>query len=255
MREFEGASTWLEGGISEAMDSEVKSKPILIAVGAIEVHGRHLPLGTDWMIASFIRDGIAKQLPSVRGPVLTMGCSSCFLSFPGTISLRPETLTMLLTDMVVSLACSKPRAIVFINGHGGNVECLNQLVSECAGKSELPPMLSLNWWDAEIVKGLRSRVSSYFGDHADRLETELMLINHPELVSMETAADCFFPWPRHEPEDFKSIIPDGVYGYPSFASPEAGRQTFDVIVSQLASMIREFLAAQSQGFPITQSAA
>lgn len=246
MHRYEGNSLWLEGESSQAMDSEMKSKPVLVAVGATEVHGKHLPLGTDWMIASFIRDAISKRLPGVRGPVLSLGCSSCFLSFPGTISLRPETLRMIITDVVTSLSYSKPRAIIFINGHGGNIDCLNQIVAECRKESELPPVLSLNWWDAGVVRDLRSRIPSYFGDHADRLETELMLINHPELVSMKEAVDCFFPWPEHEPDDFKSLIPDGVYGYPSFASTDDGRRTFEVIVKQLTLMIEEFIASRPQ---------
>ena len=87
----------------------------VISLGALEQHGPYAPLGTD----SFAQDAIIKQvdqaLPDViLLPTLPFGPSYQHLGFMGTISLKPETLFAILTDIVESLQENAKTIFLFL---------------------------------------------------------------------------------------------------------------------------------------------
>src|SRR5438477_7606427 len=67
----------------------------LLASGAIEQHGGHLPLGTDNIIAEETVRRVLRKLAERRhtavAAVLQVGISHKFLSFPGTITVSEDT--------------------------------------------------------------------------------------------------------------------------------------------------------------------
>ena len=89
-------NTWEEVGNSGA---EIAILPI----GAIEQHGRHLPLGTDWLIADQAGKKLGERLNAYVLPALPYGNSQEHMGFPGTITLRPQTLALIIEDIVLSL--------------------------------------------------------------------------------------------------------------------------------------------------------
>ena len=76
---------------------------IIIPVGAVEVHGRHLPVGTDTFETYEIGLRAAQQAGVVIAPPLWYGNSRSFMDFPGTVSIRPEVLMELTRDVCLSL--------------------------------------------------------------------------------------------------------------------------------------------------------
>lgn len=82
-----------------------------LPVSPIEEHGPHLPLGTDFYAARDATRAAAEvvvhQAPEVECvviPGLPVGCAEATMDFPGTISLRGETLVNLIYDVGRSLA-------------------------------------------------------------------------------------------------------------------------------------------------------
>jgi len=106
------------------------SPTLVIPVGSTEQHGPHLPLDTDTRIASAVARGVADRLAAadrdsgwILAPPIGYGASGEHESFPGTVSIGTSALRLLLVEFGRSAASWASR-LVFINGHGGNVEAM-----------------------------------------------------------------------------------------------------------------------------------
>ena len=104
--EFEAFEMVMYADLTWKEFEETKPRIAVLPMGSIEQHGFHLPLGND----SYVADGIMKRVSEKMGrrvlilPTLFYGCSTATKGFPGGISLRPETVTMVLMDICKELA-------------------------------------------------------------------------------------------------------------------------------------------------------
>ena len=119
-----------ELGNSTSRQLHVTSPALVIPVGSTEQHGPHLPLDTDTRIAEAVAHGVAERLQKADhesgwmvAPPIGYGASGEHESFPGTVSIGTSALRLLLVEFGRS-AASWARRLVFVNGHGGNVEAL-----------------------------------------------------------------------------------------------------------------------------------
>ncbi len=64
---------------------------MVVALGATEQHGRHMPLATDALIGDHLASLVADRLDAFLAPTLRIGCSEHHVGFAGTMSLREET--------------------------------------------------------------------------------------------------------------------------------------------------------------------
>ena len=114
---------------------------VIIPTGSHEQHGPHLPFATDAIIAQTFAEHAAARLkgrcPVLVTPLLGYGSSTEHMDFAGTISLRPETLYMILTDIVDSLAHAGVHKILIMNGHGGNQHTIGSILHPLARKHDL----------------------------------------------------------------------------------------------------------------------
>ncbi|WP_099205403.1 creatininase family protein [Scatolibacter rhodanostii] len=109
---------WLE--IEEKGKEKV---PVLFPLGVIEEHGPHLPLGTDiywsYAICKMIKDALnEKRTDCLIAPPYYWGINHCTGSFPGTFSVKPETMTMVLIDIFENLHQFGFNQVYCINYHG-----------------------------------------------------------------------------------------------------------------------------------------
>ena len=76
---------------------------LVLPVGAIEQHGPHLPVGTDYLTVEYLAREAANQaqqeIPILIAPTLPFGSSHHHLSFGGTMSLSTETYYRTLLDL------------------------------------------------------------------------------------------------------------------------------------------------------------
>ena len=93
-------STWPEvkAELAAGRDAAV------IAFGAIEQHGPHLPLATDALAGDHHARLVADRLDAYGAATVRIGCSEHHLEFPGTLSVSESTFHELLADIVRSLA-------------------------------------------------------------------------------------------------------------------------------------------------------
>ena len=103
---------------------------VVVAFGATEQHGHHMPLATDALLGDHFANELADRLGAFVAPTVRVGCSSHHLAFAGTLSIRDETFAAIVADLVSSFLGSGFRRIVLIPTHGGNFAPLAAAVAE-----------------------------------------------------------------------------------------------------------------------------
>lgn len=158
------------------------SDMVIIPIGSTEQHGPHLPLGTDCYIAIDIAKMISARTGVVVAPVLLAGYSVYHSGFPGTLSLKPETMEQVLFETVEMLIKYGFRRIMFFNGHGGNIIVQSKVIHRINHNTEAIG-LALGDYDPPETEPSKD----WFDQHAGIQETSVMLYLEPDLVRMDLA--------------------------------------------------------------------
>jgi creatinine amidohydrolase len=155
---------------------------VIIPLGSTEQHGPHLPLGTDSYIATDIAKMISARTGVVVVPVILAGYSVYHSGFPGSLSLKPETMEQVLFGTAEMLIKYGFRRIMFMNGHGGNAIVQSKVIHKINHNTEAIAVALGEYApsDAEPPK-------DWFDQHAGVQETSVMLYIEPELVRMDRA--------------------------------------------------------------------
>jgi len=201
---------------------------IILPLGATEEHGPHLGLGTDFIEAEAIALGVSEATGVISAPTLNYGMSLPMMGFPGTISLRPKTLMLVIEDIIRSINHHGFRHILIVNGHGGNSAAIDSAIQSTA--PELPGLSVklFEWWrDAEAYQVVIETMGEQAGSHASFGETALMLAIRPESVKMKNLTGKDAPVMQSPKittvHKFAKLYPDGIMGLdPSKATVEAG---------------------------------
>src|SRR5207244_4086730 len=106
----------------EVRDLDRAKAVAILPVGAVEAHGPHLPLATDVIIAETMARAAAARLAThgydaVLLPPLTYTAAEFAAGFPGTVSVRPGTVTALLLDLARSLTRHGLHVLAVANAH------------------------------------------------------------------------------------------------------------------------------------------
>jgi mycofactocin precursor peptide peptidase len=117
--------------LANATSSQLQStsSALIVPVGSTEQHGPHLPLDTDTRIATTVSRVLADKLAAqdepkwLVAPAIGYGASGEHEEFSGTVSIGTAALRLLLVEFGRSASRWVSR-LVFVNGHGGNVEAL-----------------------------------------------------------------------------------------------------------------------------------
>ncbi|MFH1940782.1 MAG: creatininase family protein [bacterium] len=155
---------------------------VIIPLGSTEQHGPHLPLGTDCFEAVGISKIISERTGVLVAPVLWVGYSLYHSGFPGTLSLKPETMEEVLFQTVEMLMKYGFRRFMFFNYHGGNNIVQSSVIQRINHSTEAVAVAIGH--GSSIQK---SGEGEFFDWHAGKSETSIMLYLRPELIKMERA--------------------------------------------------------------------
>ena len=118
----------------------------VVPIGSTEQHS-YLSLGVDLILAERVAVEAAAPLGVPVFPSLNYGITPYFTAFPGTVSLRIETLLALVRDVLESLKRGGFRRILFVNGHGGNAPAGAFFQEWMSDNPEMTARF-YNWWNA-----------------------------------------------------------------------------------------------------------
>jgi len=209
---------------------------VVVAVGAVEQHGPHLPLLVDAVRGDRLAVEVARRLGNaVAAPTIRVGCSEHHMGFSGTLTLRRSTLEAICIDYAVSLARHGFTRVCFVPSHGGNFGPLSEMLPDlraAVGPSctvdaytDLVGFMAL--WEAAVTEAAPELVGRV-GGHADIAETSEILCIRPDLVRAERAAEGHVQAFDDELKDrifgegFRSVTPNGILGDARGATEEIG---------------------------------
>jgi len=221
---------------------------VVVAFGATEQHGPHLPLATDALIGDHLAALVADRLDAFVAPTVRIGCSKHHLAFPGTLSIADETFYAIVGDIVRSLARGGFRRVVLLPTHGGNFAPLAAAVErlgavdgiEVSALTDITVLLAI----AQLGAEEHGVPLGDGGLHAGEWETSMVMAVHPELVhpergapgytgDLEAAIGAIFE------QGVETIAPNGVLGDPASASAEHGQRYWDkaleIVMEQLGA--------------------
>lgn len=173
---------------SEFAEACKQCDTVIIPVGATEVYGPHMPLGSDSIVAQAIAERVAERVNALIGPSLEVGESYSLSKYPGTLYLRPETWKAVAEDYMVSLMQWGFKKFMFINGHAGNVPIIGQLCRPLERKYGIK-VAQVDWWrfTQKFALGVCDTTGWMCHGHASECGTSVMLYLHPDYVNMEKA--------------------------------------------------------------------
>jgi creatinine amidohydrolase len=128
---------------------------LMLVLGACEQHG-YLSLLTDAKIPIALADAASQQTGVLVAPPLNFGASPYFLKFPGTLSLRAQTLLDLVEDLVRSSYGHGFRRLLVLNGHGGNDPARLRLY-ELANQLPGLRLAWYAWWQSHSIEAVAQR--------------------------------------------------------------------------------------------------
>lgn len=159
---------------------------VVIATGAIEQHGPHLPVAVDALMGEVWLARALPLLPTTAlcyvGPPLSMGKSNEHTGFPGTLSISKETLRAQLLAIARQLHAWGFRRLAVLNNHGGNTAVLTYTLREIAFLYTIQAELLRPLFDFGLTPQ-----EAKFGFHAGELETAWMLAVTGQHVDMAQA--------------------------------------------------------------------
>ena len=225
----------------------VEKDIVIIPIGSCEQHSPYGILGTDFITAEAIAREVGKRMDIVVAPTISYGMSQHHMGFKGTVTLSPETMVMFVKDIINSFLEHGFKRIVFINGHGGNIEPIKTAFHQIKfeGKSGLLELIS--WFLLPEVQEIERDI---FGDkngyHATPSEVSITKFLRPEAFRNKPSekkeisrSQVYFPLSKDE---FKQAYPDGrMESAPWLAKEKYGKLIMEEAVRVIIRRLREIL--------------
>ena len=232
------------------------SQPALAILpwGATEAHGYHLPYGTDVIEGREIASAAAAKADQAGArlvvlPTVPFGNDEQQLDQVATISIRTTTAFRILQDVVRSLASQGIRRLLVLNAHGGNE--FKPMVRDVQKEFDVLVVV-VNFY--QLVPQVHAEIFDLPGDHADEMETSLLLHLCPELVEMEQAGtgerkafaiNLLQQSGVWTPRPWSRCQPDTGSGDPGQATAEKGRRYFEALTTALADLLVQLADLQN----------
>lgn len=220
---------------SEVSDALVEDPRLIIAVGALEQHGPHLPLGANTRIAEAVARGVSDRLGILHAPTFSYGVIVSGGPFPGRAGIRRKTLHRTINELFAHWEDHGVEEFVVVTAHRfePHLEPLLMALTGRASKSVY------DLYEIDVSDLLETDPEL---EHAGELETSLMLHLAPELVRTDAVED-FMPegsalrryTRRRVPKAPKTSM--GVLGFPSLATAAKGARIFARYVDTLSATL------------------
>ena len=214
--------------------------------GATEAHNYHLPYATDVIEADHIAAESAK-IAYEKGakvivlPTIPFGVNTGQTDIKLDMNLNPSTQFAILSDIAEVLNRQGIHKLLILNSHGGND--FKSIIRELGLKFPKMFICTCNWFQSLDKKDF----FEHDGDHADEMETSLMLFLTPELVLPLSEAGLGkekkhkikalregWAWAERK---WSQISEDTGVGNPKSATKEKGEKYFKAVTEKIAGLL------------------
>lgn len=261
--EVKGPKNITEMTAVELKDRLEETDMIVFSFGAIENHGKHLPLGCDTFQGNMLVRRVAEKLsqkgmPAIPGFAIPFGIQTNQFERTdnfGNCYLNQSTLISVTKDLVLSLTKSGLKKFVFCVSHAENLACMHVVAKDLADEygitcivvNWIPPM-SDEW--PKILKNERHQ------GHGGEDETSCTMAAVPKLVNLNNLPSWY------PPEIGENIKMDGLdyyggavgiytplgtpqcpgyVGNPADATAETGKKCYDLYAEWISQVVSKYL--------------
>jgi creatinine amidohydrolase len=207
-------------------------KPAVIIFGAIEPHGKHLPLDTDSIIPLEIARRLEKKVGAnaIFFPPVNYGYVYTLRRFPGAISLTSSTLQLVAKEIFSELCREGFTRFLVIIGHGGNTGIVKNALKELSDSHKFRAAV-VEWWKLTKVEA----------GHADEVEASLVLAAGYELRAKPIQEKSKRYVGDIIPAPADVFTPSGYIGKVGDISKEKGEKIYAEILEKLEKMLEKDL--------------
>ncbi len=246
--------------LQELTYKQVKDRHYDLAIlpwGATEAHNYHLPYDTDNLETEVILKQ-SVELATNKGasvlilPVIPFGVNTGQRDVPYVINMMPSTQAAIIKDVAQSVFNHGINKLLIFNGHGGND--FKTIIRETGTLYPGNLICACNWFQA--LK--HSQYFSHPGDHADELETSLMMYLYPELVLPLSEAgngqhkkfrvkalNENWAWAERQ---WTQVSNDTGIGDPQYSTAEKGEKYFIDLCQVVSNFIYELASTPNDDF-------
>jgi len=222
-----------------ALDSLKQSPVIIVTVASdAKVHGHHLPLNTDVILAERLSKDLADSTEAAIYPNISVGWYPQFFNFK-LVNHSSETAQRVVRETLEGLIQAGAQRILLINFDDERSSGLPIMIA----LNELQqrygtPLLMLSWYDF-VDENVRAILDSAPG-HADELETSLMLFIDESVVDKKKLRNVNFNPPQlkgYRPIVLNSASVPGQMGDSTLATAEKGRRAYALILENIKKSV------------------
>jgi creatinine amidohydrolase len=212
---------------------------VVLPIGSTEQHA-YLSLATDSILAERVSVEAAEPFGVLVLPAMPFGVAPGFAAFPGSVSLRTETLVAVMSDVLDTLYGQGFRGFLLVNGHGGNVEAQEPLEAWASTRDDARFRFH-SWWDSPSVRDAAASVYPGEATHASWFENfpwtrlagvELPQDEKPIVTDREALREL-------EPGAVRSAIGDGSYGGPYEVPDKDALRVWEAGVEEIRGLLEQ----------------
>ncbi|HEX9340926.1 MAG TPA: creatininase family protein [Thermoplasmata archaeon] len=223
---------------SEEFAAIAKKDPVVIVpVGALEEHGRHLPLGADMIQPLHVVDEVARRTGAFVAPSIPYGVCTTTRPYPGTVSVSVDALKAFVRDVLADLVRNGVRRVMIVSGHAGREHMMALRVAAQDVVNQGTGLKATVLSDYDIIYASEGLLPEGDG-HAGAGETSRILTARPELVKGTSEPGRNEIPPYAVVEDPRKYWP-GVTGDPSKASKALGEKLDRLVIDELVKLVDE----------------
>ena len=207
----------------------------VLPLGSTEQHA-YLSLATDSILAARVAAEAAEPLGVPVFPEIAYGITPNFSAYPGTVSLRVETLIAIVRDVLDSLSQQGFRRIVIVNGHGGNIP-VQAFTHEWIAEHSGVQVKFHNWWNAPLTWRKVQQIDP-IASHASWMENfPWTRVTGAEPPALAKATADYGAWTHLGPGAIRERLGDGNFAGRYVRSDEELAAIWQVAVDETRAVI------------------
>lgn len=250
----------------EVTEALTETGIVIVHVGSMEQHGPHLPIKTDTTIGYEVSKKGAEKFYEKTGrrvllaPSIPFGMSLHHMNYPGSISLQPETLVTVMTEICLGFAKQGFKKILMTSSHGGNMMWTDMAARKIYDQTDAQILLLRTVWTKNKEDNWEDYLKSgkAGSGHAGETETSIMMALNED-VRVDKMPKEPTNW-RIALPDFSSIgtgeakisglstmgtynvedICDGYMGDPTHSSPETGEKILENWSNNILELLLQY---------------